>query len=244
MGGDGHRHQVLAAAAQPDAEAVGIVAVAAGHHVQAGLGGTLAEAGHGSLPVHAERAVVLFAHHDFGAVHEGAADDRMDRLRAHPGALAQHIVADGVEGGTVHHAFIHIMAQRLEFRIDLLPERLIRDHPLEIVADGREGLFRVRALIQRKFQRVDEQLAHLVLGFHHQDGILLRKAAHILCRRLRQPENTGNHSSMSFTTDKDSTFFRHGARRRDYFSSSKIFSISRHLSVEGAAGSQPWNWAT
>ena len=188
--------------------------------------------------------MVLFAHHDFGAVHEGATDDRMDRLRAHPGALAQHIVADGVEGGTVHHAFIHIMAERLEFRIDLLPERLIRDHPLEIVADGGEGLLRVRTLIQREFQRVDEQLAHLVLGFHHQDGILLRKAAHILGRRLRQPENTGNHSSMSFTTDKDSTFFRDGAQRRDYFSSSKIFSISRHLAVDGAEGSQPWNWAT
>ena len=119
----------------------------------------------------------------------------MDRFRAHAGAFAQHIIADGLEGGTVHDALIDIMAERLEFRIDLLPERRIRDHSLEIVADGREGGFRVPALVQGQFEGVDEQLAHLVLGFHHQDGILLREVAHILRRRFRQPENTGNHSS-------------------------------------------------
>ena len=140
--------------------------------------------------------MVLFADHDFRPVDEGTAHDGVDRLRAEAGALGEHIVADGLESGPVNHALIDIMAERLELRVHPLAEGPVRHQPLEIVADGRESRLRVVPPVERLFQRVDEQLAHLVLGFHHQDGILPREVAHMLRRRLRQPEYTGNHSSL------------------------------------------------
>ena len=194
LGGDGHGHQVLSPAAQTDAVAEGIVPIAAGQDIQSRSGRTRTQAFHRRLPIHAKSALILLAHHDFGAVDKGAAHDGMDRLRAKTCALAQHIIADGRKGRPINQALVHIVAKRIQFAIDLHAEGRIRHHPLEVVADGIEGRLRVRPLIQCLFQHVDEHLTHLVFGFHDQDGILLGKVAQIFCRRLGQLENARDHS--------------------------------------------------
>ena len=195
-GGDGQGHHVLPTPAEPDAVPLGRMSIPAGKHVEARRGGPLPDALHRGVPVRAEGAMVLLADHHFGPVDKGAAHDRMDRLGAQARAFGEHIVPDGLESGPIDHALVDIMAERLEFRVNLRREGRIRHHLLEIVADGREGRLRVDPFVHRLLQRVDEHLPDLVLGFHHQDGILLRKVAQILRRRLRQLENTGYHSSQ------------------------------------------------
>ena len=193
-GGDGHRHHILTPAAQPDAVTEGVVTVTARKDIESGDVGPGTETLHRSLPVHAHCASrLLIADHHLGTIDKSATHDGMDRLRAQAGAFGQHVIADGREGRTVHDAFVHIVAKRLEFGIDFLTEGRIRDKVLEIGADLGEGGFRVDTQVQGLLQHVDEHLAHLVLGFHNQDGILLREAAQIFRRRLGQPENAGYH---------------------------------------------------
>ena len=170
------------------------MAVTAGEHVQAGNAGAGTEAFHGRFPIHAQGAVaVFFADHDLGTVDKGAADDGVDRFGAEAGALAQHIVADGREGRTVDHTLIDILAEGLQFPVDLLAEGRIGHQSLEIRGDFLEGLLRIGSMVQGRLQHVDEHLAHLVLGLDDQDAVLLGKAAQILGGRLGQFENSCNH---------------------------------------------------
>ena len=173
------------------------MSIPTGNHIHTGLGRALLEALHGGCPVHPEGTLVLFADHDLGPIDKGAAHDRMDRLRAKTGALAQDIIADGRKGGTIHHALIHIVAEGLELGIHLLPEGGIRHHGLEIIADGGEGSPGVRPLIEGLFQDIDEHLPNLVFGFHDQDGILPGKGVQVFRRSGGKFEYACCHSYSS-----------------------------------------------